>query len=61
MEEIWKVLDENESYMISNLGRLKSIDREITTSNKRQVKLKGKIIKQRSSHKWIFAVSFTHS
>ena len=38
MEEIWKVLDENESYMISNLGRLKSIDREITTSNKRQVK-----------------------
>ena len=45
MEEIWKTLEENEMYMISNLGRFKSIDREIITKTGRKMKLKGKIIK----------------
>lgn len=49
MEEIWKKLEENDSYMISNLGRLKSVDREIITSNNKRIKLKGKIIKPRTS------------
>lgn len=45
MKEIWKTLEENEMYMISNLGRFKSIDREITDKNGKKYKLKGKIIK----------------
>lgn len=46
--EIWKKIDENENYMISNFGRLKSINREIINSKGVKMQLKGKIIKPRS-------------
>lgn len=47
MNEIWKDIPNYEGYyQVSNLGRVKSLDRIITYSNGKEVYTKGKIIKQ---------------
>ena len=52
MNEIWKDIPNYEGYyQVSNLGRVKSLDRIITYSNGKEVYTKGKIIKQsKDSH-----------
>lgn len=45
MEEIWKSIPGHTGYEVSNLGRIRSLDRVITNSLGRQAKLKGKILK----------------
>lgn len=46
MEEIWKnVKGFEEFYQVSNLGRVRSLDRYITTKTSKQQFLKGKVIK----------------
>ena len=46
VNEEWKDIEGQEGYyMISNLGRLKTIDRVITKSNGFEYKLKGRVIK----------------
>ena len=50
MEEIWKDIKEYEgSYQVSNLGRIKSLDRIIKSgaSNSGYIKINGKILKQK--------------
>lgn len=47
MQEIWKDIPDYEGlYQVSNLGRVKSLDRAIEYSNGKTVFTKGKIIKQ---------------
>ena len=48
MEEIWKpVVGWEDSYEVSNLGNIKSLDRYITTKNGHQLYIKQTIIKKR--------------
>ena len=50
MEEIWKDIKEYEGlYQVSNLGRIKSLDRIIKSgiSNSGYIKINGKILKQK--------------
>lgn len=51
MKEVWKQVEDYPDYYISNLGRLKSIDRYIVDSLGRKTKRKGKLIKLHKSHK----------
>lgn len=44
--EIWKAIDGLECYMISNYGRVKSVDRVVVYSNGVTSKKKGKILRQ---------------
>lgn len=45
MEEIWRTVTRNPSYQVSNLGNVKSIDREVTDSKGRTRKYKSIILK----------------
>lgn len=46
MEEIWKDIENYEGYQVSNLGRIRSVDRFIERQNKFKVRLNGKLLKQ---------------
>lgn len=43
--EVWKIVDEFPEYEVSNLGRLRSINRTFTDSKGRKYHKKGQIIK----------------
>ena len=45
MEEIWKTIKENPNYMVSNLGRIKSLDHYVKCKNNSTRLVKGKIFK----------------
>lgn len=46
MEEIWKDIPDYNGYQVSNLGRVKTLDRTVIYSNGLKVKYKGKILKE---------------
>jgi hypothetical protein len=45
MEEVWKSIDDFENYMVSNYGRVKSIDRIIKENGKKGYFKKGVVLK----------------
>lgn len=45
MEEVWKDIEGYEYYQVSNLGRIRSLDREIIHSNGKHYFYKGQILK----------------
>jgi hypothetical protein len=59
-EEVWKdVVGYEGYYQVSNLGNVKSLDREITQKNKATYLRKGKICKQSKSNLGYMTVGFT--
>ena len=58
--EIWKDIEGYEGlYQVSNLGRVKSLDRTITRSDGVKIKIKGKIRTFSKSHKGYLYLSLT--
>ena len=45
MEEIWKTIEDNPNYEVSNLGRVRSIDKYVKTSGNSLAFRKGRILK----------------
>ena len=46
MKEIWKKIDKDSNYEVSNLGNVKSLERTIIRKNGRKHHVKSKILKQ---------------
>ena len=45
MEEIWKIIEEYPDYMVSNMGRVKSLERNVVKGNGGLYKIEEKILK----------------
>ena len=51
MVEVWKNIDFNDGYQVSNFGRVKSIDRTIVRNDGRTAKIFEKVLKDRYNYK----------
>ncbi|MBQ8969200.1 MAG: HNH endonuclease [Bacteroidaceae bacterium] len=59
-EEIWKnIVGYEDSYQVSNLGRVRSIDRYVRTGENHLRKIRGKILKQQVSNKGYLFVTLS--
>ena len=59
--EVWKDIENYEGlYQVSSLGRVKSLDRVVITSNKKKVRYKGRFLKQSKSNNGYLFVALSN-
>ena len=61
MEEIWKNIEGYPNYMVSNLGRVKSLKRIIIITDGKKKNIKDRILKPRLNSNGYLCVSFSNN